>query len=162
MRSSEVCSFETPPQLEKWLELNHATKQELWVRNFNKKSGTPTVTWNDCVVTAIAWGWIDGQRRSFDEASFVQRLTPRRARSNWSKRNTEHAERLIAQGRMKPSGLAHVEAARQNGRWTNAYSGSAEMVMPDDFLRELQKVPPDFVLYGRLLDDWTTVTVVNP
>ncbi|MFN0105913.1 MAG: YdeI/OmpD-associated family protein [Bryobacteraceae bacterium] len=141
MHASEVHSFETPHQLEKWLKLNHEKKQELWVRIFNKKSGTRTVTWDDCVVAAIAWGWIDGQRRSFDEVSFLQRLTPRRARSNWSKRNTEHADRLIAEGRMQPFGLAQVEAARQDGRWEKAYSGSAEMVMPEDFLKELRKVP---------------------
>jgi uncharacterized protein YdeI (YjbR/CyaY-like superfamily) len=141
MHSSEARSFETIHQLEKWLKLNHETEKELWVRIFKKESGTPTVTWDDCVVAAITWGWIDGQRRSFDEVSFLQRLTPRRARSNWSKRNREHAERLIAEGRMQPSGLAHVETARQDGRWENAYSGSAEMVLPDDFLEELQKNP---------------------
>ena len=138
---SEVQSFETPHQLDKWLERNHRTKQELWVRIFNKKSGKPTVTWDDCVVAAIAWGWIDGKKKSFDEVSFLQRLTPRRPRSNWSKRNTELAERLIAEGRMQPSGLVHVEAARQDGRWEKAYSGSSGMVMPDDFLKLLQKVP---------------------
>lgn len=141
MQAFEVHSFETPRQLEKWLASNHETEQELWVRIFHKKSGTPTVTWDDCVVAAIAWGWIDCQRRSFDKASFLQRLTPRRSRSNWSKRNTEHAERLIAEGRLQPSGLAHVEAARKDGRWEKAYSGSAEMVMPDDFVKELQKIP---------------------
>jgi uncharacterized protein YdeI (YjbR/CyaY-like superfamily) len=73
--------------------------------------------------------------------SFLQRLTPRRTKSAWSKRNRDHAERLIAEGRMRPSGLAHVDAARQDGRWENAYSGSAEMVLPADFLTELQSNP---------------------
>ncbi len=139
MQSPEAHSFETPRQLEKWLKSNHATKSELWVRIFKKASGTPTVTWNDCVVAAIAWGWIDGQKRSLDEVSFLQRLTPRRLKSNWSKKNCEHAERLIAEGRMQPSGLAHVVAAQQDGRWEQAYSGSSEMVMPDDFLAALRK-----------------------
>ncbi|XXX77405.1 YdeI/OmpD-associated family protein [Sorangium sp. So ce134] len=141
MHSSEAHSFETRHQLEKWLKSNHATKQELWVRIFKKDAGTPTVTWNECVVAAIAWGWIDGLKRSFDDVSFLQRLTPRRAGSSWSKRNRELAERLIAEGRMQPSGLAHVEAARRDGRWERAYSGSAEMVIPDDFLAELEKNP---------------------
>jgi uncharacterized protein YdeI (YjbR/CyaY-like superfamily) len=135
----EARPFETAAQLEQWLKSNHATKRELWVRIFKKESGTPTVTWNDCVVAAIAWGWIDGQRKALDEVSFLQRLTPRRAKSNWSKRNCEHAERLIAEGRMQPSGLALVEAARQDGRWEQAYSGSSEMVIPEDFLEELHK-----------------------
>ncbi len=131
-------SFETPHQLHKWLKVNHKTQMELWLRLFHKKSGIPTVTWDDCVVAAIAWGWIDGQRKSFDEISFLQRLTPRRAKSNWSSRNTAHAERLIAEGRMQPAGLAHVEAARKDGRWEKAYLGSAAMVIPEDFLEELQ------------------------
>lgn len=134
-------SFETPRQLEQWLRSNHEHEQELWVRIFKKESGTPTVTWNDCVIAAIAWGWIDGHKKSLDEVSFLQRLTPRRPRSSWSKKNCEHAERLIAEGRMQPSGLAHVEAARRDGRWDSAYSGSSEMVIPDDFLAELQKNP---------------------
>ena len=133
-----MVAFASLRQLEKWLEVNHGTERELWVRIFKKGSGTESVTWDDCVVAAIAWGWIDGQRRSFDEVSFLQRLTPRRAKSNWSRKNTEHAERLIAEERMQPPGLAHVEAARCDGRWEQAYSGSAKMVMPDDFLKELQ------------------------
>ncbi len=141
MVASAARSFETADQLDRWLKLNHGTQRELWVRIFKKDSGMPSVTWRDCVVVAIAWGWIDGQKRALDDVSFVQRLTPRRMRSSWSKKNREHAERLIAEGRMQPSGLAHVEAARQDGRWEKAYSGSAEMVLPEDFLDELQKIP---------------------
>lgn len=141
MHPTESRSFETSDQLEKWLEANHETQRELWVRIFKKDLGTPTVTWNDCVVAAIAWGWIDGLRKSLDDISFLQRLTPRRPGSNWSKRNSEHAERLMAEGHMQPPGLAHVQAARQDGRWDQAYSGLADMVIPDDFLEELQSNP---------------------
>jgi uncharacterized protein YdeI (YjbR/CyaY-like superfamily) len=141
MLSSEPRVFEMPHQLEEWLKLNHEAQRELWVRIFKKDSGTPTVSWNDCVVAAIAWGWIDGQRKSLDQFSFLQRLTPRRPRSDWSKRNCEHAERLISEGRMQSPGLAHVQAARQDGRWEQAYSGSADMVIPDDFLEELRRTP---------------------
>jgi uncharacterized protein YdeI (YjbR/CyaY-like superfamily) len=141
MDSTEARPFETPDQLEQWLEANHETQRELWVRMFKKDSGTPSVNWNDCVIAAITWGWIDGQRKSLDEISFLQRLTPRRAKSNWSKKNCEHAERLILEGRMKPPGLAHVHAARQDGRWEQAYSGSADMVIPEVFLEELHKNP---------------------
>lgn len=141
MDSSEPHAFETPDQLEKWLEENHATRPELWVRIYKKESGTPTVTWDDCVIVALAWGWIDGQRKSLDDVSFLQRLTPRRPKSNWSRKNCAHVERLIAEGRMRPAGLAHVEAARQDGRWEQAYAGSAEMVLPEDFLQELESNP---------------------
>lgn len=139
MDSREAIPFETRDQLEKWLKTNHQTERELWVRLFKKDSGKPSVTWEDCVVAALAWGWIDGLRRALDDVSFLQRLTPRRPKSTWSKKNREHAERLIAEGRMQPSGLAHVEAARQDGRWEQAYAGSSEMVIPDDFLEAVRK-----------------------
>lgn len=135
----EMLAFETAAQLEEWLSAHHGSQRELWVRIFKKGSGTLSVTWDDCVVAALSWGWIDGQKKALDEVSFLQRLTPRRPRSSWSKRNREHAERLIAEGRMKPSGLLHVQSARENGRWDQAYAGSSEMVVPDDFLKELRK-----------------------
>lgn len=141
MHSFETRSFETSDQLDDWLKANHETERELWVRIFKKSSGTPTVTWNDCVVASIMWGWIDGQRKALDSVSFLQRLTPRRPRSNWSKRNCEHAERLMSEGLMQPAGLAHVRTARTDGRWEQAYSGSADMVMPEDFLKEMRKNP---------------------
>jgi uncharacterized protein YdeI (YjbR/CyaY-like superfamily) len=135
----EARSFRTPAELEAWLRTHHQTKTELWVRIWKKGSGTPSVTWNDCVLAALTWGWIDGQKKAIDEASFLQRLTPRRAKSGWSKRNCEHAERLIASGLMQPLGLAQVEAARKDGRWAQAYAGSADMVLPEDFLAALRK-----------------------
>ena len=141
MSPAEPRPFEKSELLDEWLRANHATERELWVRVFKKASGTPTVTWDDCVVAAITWGWIDGQRKAHDDVSLLQRLTPRRPRSGWSTRNRDHAERLIADGRMRPSGLAHVLAAREDGRWARAYSGSADMVMPDDFLVELRTNP---------------------
>jgi uncharacterized protein YdeI (YjbR/CyaY-like superfamily) len=143
-------SFATREALGAWLAKHHAASTELWVRIFKKSTKRPSVTWDDCVVAAIAWGWIDGQKRSLDEDSFLQRLTPRRPRSNWSKRNREHAERLIAEGVMQPPGLAHVDAARADGRWARAYAGSADMVFPDEFLRALKKVPKARAFFATL------------
>ena len=127
-------TFETPEQLHAWLRVNHASETELWVRIFKKATGQPTVTWDDCVVAAIAWGWIDGLRNALDDTSFLQRMTPRRARSNWSQKNVQHAERLIEQGIMQATGLAQVEAAtccaanpRANSSWTSFMRGK---VMP--------------------------------
>lgn len=134
-------SFETLEQLETWLRANHAVRNELWVRIFKKASGVPTVTWDDCVLASLAWGWIDGQRRSFDDVSFLQRLTPRRARSVWSMKNRDHADRLITEGRMQAPGLAQIEAAQNDGRWAQAYAGSASMIMPEEFLEALRKNP---------------------
>ncbi|WP_245960607.1 YdeI/OmpD-associated family protein [Simplicispira hankyongi] len=82
-------TFETPEHLHAWLQANHASETELWVRIFKKATGQPSVTWDDCVVAAIAWGWIDGIRKSLDDSSFLQRLTPRRACSNWSQNNAQ-------------------------------------------------------------------------
>ena len=120
------------------------------MRIFKKNSGTPSVTWQDCVVVCLAWGWIDSAKRSLDEVSFLQRLTPRRPKSGWSKKNREHAERLIAEGKMQPAGLAHVEAARADGRWERAYAGSADMELPDDFLRALDEQPAAKAFFATL------------
>ncbi len=143
-------TFEAPEQLHAWLQVNHASETELWVRIFKKGTGTLSVAWDDCVVACIAWGWIDGQRKSLDDTSFLQRLTPRRARSNWSQKNVQHAERLIAEGLMQAPGLAQVEAARSDGRWDSAYAGSADMVIPEDFLAALQQDPAAHAFYATL------------
>ncbi len=150
MSKSPHHAFETPEQLHAWLQANHASESELWVRIFKKSTGQPSVTWDDCVVAAIAWGWIDGVRNALDETSFLQRLTPRRARSNWSQKNVQHAEGLIAQGHMQSAGLAQVEAARSDGRWATAYAGSATMVMPEDFLAALRQDPAAEAFYATL------------
>ncbi|MBQ0819088.1 YdeI/OmpD-associated family protein [Microvirga sp. HBU67558] len=134
-------AFRDARELGNWLAEHHDNSSELWVQIFKAGSGRPSVTWTDCVVEAIRFGWIDGQRQSFDAASFLQRLTPRKPRSNWSAKNREHATRLIAEGLMAPAGLAHVDAAKADGRWDAAYAGSAAMVIPQDFLDALETMP---------------------
>ncbi len=138
---AEARPFASRDALAAWLKDHHATSTELWVRIFKKGTGRPSVTWDDCVIVALAWGWIDGQRRALDQDAFLQRLTPRGPRSTWSMRNRAHAERLIAEGTMAPAGLAQVEAARADGRWDRAYAGSADMVFPEDFLVALRTSP---------------------
>ena len=150
MTQREGRAFASREQLAAWLKKNHATSSELWVRMFKKGSGRPSVTWDDCVVVAIAWGWIDGVRHALDEESFLQRFTPRRARSNWSKRNCAHAERLIAEGKMEPAGLAHVVAARADGRWDRAYAGSSNLVFPEEFMLALKKAPKAAAFFATL------------
>jgi uncharacterized protein YdeI (YjbR/CyaY-like superfamily) len=124
-----------------WLADNHASASELWVRIYKSASGKPSVTWADCVVEAIRYGWIDGQKKPLDDSSFLQRLSPRKPGSNWSSKNREYAKKLIQEGRMTPAGLAHVEAAKKDGRWEKAYAGSADMEIPQDFLTALNKHP---------------------
>ncbi|MDO6514571.1 YdeI family protein [Neptuniibacter sp. 2_MG-2023] len=136
----KIIAFATPKDLGKWLEKNHARERELWVKIFKKNTGIPSVTWNDVVIEVLCWGWIDGVKKSIDDQAYLQRITPRTARSNWSKRNTEHVERLIGEDRMKEPGLVHVHAAKTDGRWENAYVVS-EMEVPADFLAALDTQP---------------------
>ena len=135
-----IMSFATPKDLGEWLKVNHATESELWVKIFKKNTGIQSVTWNDVVIEILCWGWIDGVKKSIDDQAYLQRITPRTARSNWSKRNTEHVERLINEGRMKEPGLVHVRAAKADGRWENAYVAS-EIEVPADFIVALENQP---------------------
>ncbi len=137
---TRIMTFASPKDLGRWLKVHHAIETELWVKIFKKKSGIPSVTWDDVVVEILCWGWIDGVKKSIDEQAYLQRVTPRKARSNWSKRNAEHVERLITEGRMTEYGLAHVMAAKADGRWENAYVAS-EMKVPADFLAALESKP---------------------
>ena len=136
----KVMTFTTPKDLGEWLKVNHATESELWVKMFKKNTGIQSVSWNDVVIEVLCWGWIDGVKKSIDDQAYLQRITPRTARSNWSKRNTEHVDRLINEGRMKESGLVHVRAAKADGRWEKAYVVS-EMEVPADFLAALESKP---------------------
>ncbi|GAB3115323.1 YdeI/OmpD-associated family protein [Bordetella tumbae] len=129
---------------------HHQHSSEVWVQIFKKGSGKQSVTWTDCVIEAIRFGWIDGQKLPLDEASFMQRLTPRKQKSNWSAKNREHATRLIAEGRMTPAGLAHVEAAKAGGQWDSAYEGSAAMTIPQDFLDALEAIPAALAFFQTL------------
>ena len=133
-------TFATPKDLGQWLKLNHACESELWVKIYKKNSEIQSVSWNDVVIEALCWGWIDGIKKSLDEQAYLQRITPRKRLSNWSKRNTKHAERLINEGRMTESGLVHIQAAKEDGRWENAYVVS-EMEVPSDFLAALESQP---------------------
>tara|TARA_R110001583_G_scaffold173476_1_gene327530 strand:+ start:208 stop:756 length:549 start_codon:yes stop_codon:yes gene_type:complete len=133
-------TFATPKDLGQWLKVNHATESELWVKIYKKKTGIQSVTWNDVVIEALCWGWIDGIKKSIDDQAYLQRITRRQTRSNWSKRNTDHAERLISEGRMMESGLVHIRAAKADGRWEKAYVVS-EMEVPADFLAALESNP---------------------
>jgi len=132
-----ILTFTTSSDLADWLKTNHAIKKELWVKVFKKQSGVQSVVWDDVVVESLCWGWIDGVKKSIDDQAYLQRISPRKARSNWSKRNRDHVERLISEGRMELAGLAHVDAAKADGRWDNAYSVS-EMEVPVDFLVALE------------------------
>ncbi len=145
----KIMTFATPQALGEWLRENQATETELWVKIFKKNTGIQSVTWNDVVIEVLCWGWIDGVKKSVDEQTYLQRITPRKARSNWSKRNTEHVERLITEGRMMASGLEHVRAAKADGRWEKAYVVS-EMEVPEDFLAAVENQPDAKAFFDTL------------
>ena len=138
---NQPLAFVNARELSGWLASYHQSRTELWVQIFKIATGRPSVTWTDCVVEAIRFGWIDGPKLPFNNESFLQRLTPRKPKSNWSAKNREHANKLIAEGRMTPGGLAHIEAAKADGRWESAYAGSASMTIPQDFLDALDSMP---------------------
>ena len=145
----KMMTFQSPKELSKWLQANHANESELLIKIFKKGSGIPSVNWNEVVIESLCWGWIDGVKKSLDDQAYLQRITPRKTRSNWSKRNTEHVDRLIIEGRIKEAGLVHVRAAKADGRWENAYTAS-EMKVPADFLAALESMPKAKQFYETL------------
>ena len=147
---SKTKSFKTPQQLSRWLKTYHAKEDELWVKVFKKQTGTPSVTWNDIVIETLCWGWIDGVKKSLGDEAYLQRITPRKPRSSWSKRNREHAERLIDEGRMEEPGMAQVRAAQADDRWKNAYAPASEMEMPEDFVAAVKRKPKALKCYETL------------
>jgi uncharacterized protein YdeI (YjbR/CyaY-like superfamily) len=132
-------SFATAAQWRAWLTREHAKSDGIWLRIYKKGSGKKTVTYAEALDEALCFGWIDGQKKAYDAESFLQRFTPRRKKSIWSKRNREHVARLIAEKRMTAAGLREVDAAKQDGRWDRAYDGPRSMRVPEDFLKELKK-----------------------
>jgi uncharacterized protein YdeI (YjbR/CyaY-like superfamily) len=105
----EIIHFKTQKELERWLEKNQKKSKGIWLHLYKKNSGVKSIGWQDAVEAGLCYGWIDGQAKPFDEQSWLQRFTPRRAKSSWSKKNTAHAERLIKLGRIRPGGLEQVE-----------------------------------------------------
>lgn len=128
--------FADAAAFEAWLIANAASKG-LWLKIAKKDSGIASVSYAQALDVALCHGWIDGQKRGFDEAWFLQRFTPRRPKSLWSKINIGHVERLILEGRMRAGGLREIEAARADGRWDAAYDGSATMEVPPELARAL-------------------------
>jgi uncharacterized protein YdeI (YjbR/CyaY-like superfamily) len=136
-----VLGFADQAALEEWLDAEHATAQGLYVKLAKKGAGVPSVTYAELVESALCFGWIDGRSNRLDDRFYLQRITPRRARSVWSQKNVEAAEALIAAGRMRPAGMAAVDAARADGRWGRAYAGAATITVPDDLAAALKADP---------------------
>jgi uncharacterized protein YdeI (YjbR/CyaY-like superfamily) len=131
--------FESKKKFLDWLAKNHDTSAGVWIKLAKKGTRIPSVTIEEALDVALSYGWIDGQRVSFDESYYLQKYTPRRPKSNWSKINTEKVKRLIANGEMKPAGMKAVDSAKQDGRWDAAYESQKIMTVPADFQSVLNK-----------------------
>lgn len=140
--------FATAKEWRDWLAV-HYTDKGIWLR-FYKKGRGESINHGIALDEALCFGWIDSQAAAYDDDSFLQKFTPRRPKSIWSKRNIEHIERLTLAGRMQPSGLAEVEAAKADGRWQQAYDSPANMEIPQDFLDELAKHPTAKTFFATL------------
>ncbi len=145
-----VIPFASQALWEQWLEQNHSISKGIWLQMFKKGSGIASVVYAEALDVALCYGWIDGQLKSIDGLSYMQRFTPRRKRSIWSKRNIEHIARLYNEGRMKLAGIKEAEAAKADGRWEVAYDGRGTMNLPDDFLGRLIKQKDAFDFYESL------------
>lgn len=133
--------FATQRAFEAWLGKNHASCDGVWLLIAKTGAERPTVTYQQALESALCYGWIDGQKKSLDAQHWLQRFTPRRARSLWSKTNRAKAEALIEAGRMQPSGMAEVDRARSDGRWDAAYDGARAAVVPPDLQQALDARP---------------------
>ena len=137
MDHSDAVFFEDDKAFETWLVDHASTATHVWIRMAKKGTGVTSIDWTRAVDVALCFGWIDGIARRIDDEWYVQRFTPRRAKSVWSKINRERIERLTAAGRMRPAGLAEVEKAKADGRWEAAYDRPATAVVPDDLAAAL-------------------------
>ena len=122
-----------------WLAKQHGKSVGVWLKLAKKDSGIATVTYDEAVESALCYGWIDGQKKGFDDKYWLQKFTPRGPKSIWSKINTEKVERLIKSGEMKPAGLKAIEAAKKDGRWAQAYDSQKNISVPKDFESALNK-----------------------
>jgi uncharacterized protein YdeI (YjbR/CyaY-like superfamily) len=142
--------FRTPREWEAWLRKHHADAEGAWLRIAKVGAAEPSVSYAQALESALCWGWIDGQKKGLDGAYWLQRFTPRRARSIWSKINRAKAEALIASGRMQPPGLGEVERAKADGRWDEAYDGMRTSSVPDDLQAALDAQPRAHAFFAQL------------
>ncbi|MBD8880212.1 YdeI/OmpD-associated family protein [Rhodanobacter sp. 7MK24] len=136
--SDPTLTFSSQAEWESWLELNGSSAAGAWLRLAKKTAERPTISYAEAVESALCHGWIDGQKKAENEHHWLQRFTPRTAKSIWSKINKAKAEILITAGRMHPTGLREIERAKQDGRWDAAYSSASTSIVPDDLQQALE------------------------
>lgn len=131
--------FDTQKDFWSWLEKNHTKETEIWVGFWKKATGKIGMNYDEALDVALCFGWIDGLVHTYNNDSYMQRFTPRRPKSIWSRVNTQHIERLTKEGKMTPAGMSVVTAAKADGRWEEAYESPTNMKVPEYFLKELKK-----------------------
>ncbi len=160
--------FKSAKAFEAWLKKHHATSDGLWLKIAKKGADEPSVTYPEAIEIALCWGWIDGQKKGLDDRHFLQRFTPRRARSIWSKINVAKVAALVEAGRMQPSGQAQVDAAKADGRWEGAYDGARTSTVPDDLQAALDANPRAKAFFATINASnryavlWRVQTAVKP
>jgi uncharacterized protein YdeI (YjbR/CyaY-like superfamily) len=135
-----ILPFASGAEFESWI-VSNPDQSGVWVKIAKKASGISSVTYDEALDVALCYGWIDGAKHGLDDMYFLQKFTPRRSKSTWSKRNVAKVAELIAAGRMKPAGLAEVDAAKADGRWDAAYDSQKDMTVPEDFLQAVAANP---------------------
>jgi uncharacterized protein YdeI (YjbR/CyaY-like superfamily) len=138
---AKVKTFKTGDAFYAWLSKNHAKEREVWIKIHKVGSGLKSITPKEAIDAVLCWGWIDGVRKSFDERSFLQRYSPRSARSIWSQINVENVSRLVREGRMTDAGLREVDRAKADGRWARAYASGQGLQIPDDLRAAIEAEP---------------------
>lgn len=149
---AKVRTFVSAAAFEKWLRTHHVKADEIWIKIHKKGSGLKSITALEAIDVCLCWGWIDAIRKGFDDQSFLQRYTPRGRKSIWSQVNCANVERLIAAGRMQPSGLAQVEAARADGRWDRAYGAGRKLETPPELVAAIEAEPAALSTYRGLTE----------
>lgn len=153
---------------EAWLDTHHGQPAGVWLKIAKKTAPNPSVTYDEALDVALCYGWIDGQLQKYDDQYYLQKFTPRRPKSVWSKRNVTKVTALIKAGRMRPSGIAEVKAAKNDGRWQQAYDSPGNMTMPDDFKQMLDQNPKAKAIFEGLNKTntysflWRLQTAKNP
>lgn len=145
-----IMAFTTQQEWEAWLAAYHATSSGLWLKIAKKNAGVDSVSYADALDSALCYGWIDGQKATYDEQFWLQRFTPRGRKSKWSRLNRDRAMELERQGRLKSAGRAQVDQARHDGRWDAAYESQRSATVPDDLQRELDRNPAARAFFATL------------
>lgn len=145
-----ILPFASQGDFADWLAENHNQSAGVWLKLAKKGTGVPSVTYGEAVEVALCYGWIDSQKKGLDESFWLQRFTPRKPKSIWSRINRIKAEQLIANDQMRPAGLAAIELAIQNGRWDTAYDSQKTITVPDDFQAKLNQNPQAKAFFDTL------------